>query len=112
MRPHLPVQTNPNPNNKVVQHADILNMPALTITHVPCDEIQLLSGGRIKPIIKDVASSKSDKECGEFFFVEILINHEEVNSTVDPIVNIIEPPFPKLLELSKSMELTSFNLLG
>jgi hypothetical protein len=62
------VQPNPNPNNKAVQNIDIHNVPALSITPMPCDEIKLRSGRIVEPIIEDAPSSKSDKESGEKTF--------------------------------------------
>ena len=58
----MPVQTNPNPNNKVVQNIDIHNVPALSITPMPCDEIKLRLGRIVEPIIEDDPSSELDKE--------------------------------------------------
>jgi hypothetical protein len=60
----MPVQPNPNPNNKSVQNIDIHNVPALSITPMPCDEIKLRSGRIIEPIIEDDPSSELDKESG------------------------------------------------
>jgi hypothetical protein len=55
----MPMQPNPNPNNKAVQNIDV---PALSITPMPCDEIKLRSWRIVKPIIEDAPSSKLDKE--------------------------------------------------
>jgi hypothetical protein len=60
MRPQLPVQPNPNPNNnKVVQVIDIQNLPT---SPVQCNDIHLRSGRVVEPIIDDITSSDSDKE--------------------------------------------------
>jgi hypothetical protein len=61
----MPVQPNPNPNNKVVQNIYIHNVPALSITPMPCDEIKLRSGRIVEPIIEDAPSLELDKESGE-----------------------------------------------
>jgi hypothetical protein len=61
----MPMQPNPNPNNKAVQNIDIHNMPTLSITPMPCDEINLRSGRIVEPIVEDAPSSESDKESGE-----------------------------------------------
>ena len=60
MKPQLPVQPNPNPNNnKVVQVIDIQNLPT---SHLQCNDIHLRSGRIVEPIIDDITSSDSNKE--------------------------------------------------
>jgi hypothetical protein len=61
----MPMQPNPNPNNKVVQNIDIHNVASLSITPMPCDEIKLRSGRIVEPIIEDSPSSELDKESRE-----------------------------------------------
>jgi hypothetical protein len=63
MRPQLPVQPNPNPNNKVVQVIDIQNQP--TFSPMQCNDIHLRSGRIVEPIIDDITSSDSEKEEAE-----------------------------------------------
>jgi hypothetical protein len=41
MRPQLPVQPNPNPNNKAVQCIDIHNQPTLSLFPMQCNDIHL-----------------------------------------------------------------------
>jgi hypothetical protein len=62
MRPQLPVQPNPNPNNKAVQCIDIQNQPILSLFPAQCNDIHLRSRKIVEPIIDDVTSSDSDKE--------------------------------------------------
>jgi hypothetical protein len=101
----MPVQPNPNPNNKVVQNIDIHNVPALSITPMPCDEINLRSGRIVEPIVEDAPSSESDKESGE----RPSADTEEIDQ---PILESADPPFPERLKITKPVELPSFNLLG
>jgi hypothetical protein len=101
----MPVQPNLNPNNKVVHNIDIHNVPALSITHMPCDEIKLRSGRIVEPIIEDAPSSESDKDSGDRPFADI----EEIDQ---PIIDSVDPPFPERLTITKPVELQSFNLLG
>jgi hypothetical protein len=101
----MPVKPNTNPNNKVIQNIDIHNVPALSITLMPCDEIKLRSGRIVELIIEDAPSSESDKESREKKFVDT----KEID---EPIVELAGPPFPKILEIIKTVELPSFNLLG
>ena len=62
MRPQLPIQPNPNPNNKVVQVIDIQNQPTFHVFPAQCNDIHLRSRKIVEPIIDDVTSSDSDKE--------------------------------------------------
>jgi hypothetical protein len=41
MRPQLPVQPNPNPNNKAMQCIDIQNQPILSLFPAQCNYIHL-----------------------------------------------------------------------
>jgi hypothetical protein len=101
----MPVQPNPNTNNKAIQNIDIHNVPSLSITPIPCDEIKLRLGRIIKIIIEDAPSSELDKESGEKPYVDT----EYIN---EPIIELAEPPFPERLEIIKTVESPSFNLLG
>jgi hypothetical protein len=101
----MPVQPNPNTNNKVIQNIDIHNVPALSITLMPYDEIKLRSGRIVEPIIENAPSSESDKESGEKPSADI----EEIDQ---PIIELVDPPFPERLQITKTVELPSFNLLG
>ena len=44
LHPQLPIQTNPNPNNKSVQEAKTLNFLVYYIAPVKCNKIYLRSG--------------------------------------------------------------------
>ena len=56
IRPQLPAQPNPNPNNKIVHQFETINMPAYSLTPV-CNDIHLRSGKVVEPlIIEDVPS--------------------------------------------------------
>jgi len=44
LRPHIPIQPNPNPNNKGAQQSDTLNLPSYKISTTECNEINLRSG--------------------------------------------------------------------
>jgi hypothetical protein len=105
LRPQMPVQPNPNPNNKAIQNIYIHNVPALSITPMPCDEIKLRSGRIVEPIIEDAPSSELDKESRERPSTDI----EEIDKT---IIDSTDPPFPERLTITKPVELLSFNLLG
>ena len=60
MKPQLPVQPSPNPNNnKVVQVIDVQN---LSTPSMQCNNIHLRSGRVVEPVIDDTNSSDSEKE--------------------------------------------------
>jgi hypothetical protein len=99
------VKPNPNPNNKAAQNMDIHIVLALSITLMPCDDIKLISGIIVETIIEDAPSSELEKESGEKLSFDI----EEIDEL---IIELADPPFPERLEITKTVELPSFNLLG
>jgi hypothetical protein len=107
MRPQLPIQPNPNPNNKAIQCIDIQNQPILSLFPAKCNDIHLRSGKIVEPIIDDVTSSDSDKE--EIKKCDV---PEEVQFSTNTVAEIAKPPFPEHLPLTKMPEPPTFNLLG
>eukprot|EP00253_Pinus_taeda_P027115 PITA_27115 len=107
MRPQLHVQPNPNPNNnKALQVIDIQSQPALPMQ---CNDIHLRSGRIVEPIIDDITDSEKEetrKEKSSNKDTEIL---ESSSNKTDQIV---EPPLPERLTLTKTFEPPAFNLLG
>jgi hypothetical protein len=83
----MPIQPNPNPNNKFIHNIDIHNVPVLSITPMPCDEIKLRSGRIVEPIIEDAPSSESKKELGE----KISTDTKEIDEL---IIELADPPIP------------------
>jgi hypothetical protein len=61
MRPQLPVQPNPNPNNKFVQCIDIYNQPTLSLLPGQCNDIHLRSRRIVEPTIADVTSPDQEE---------------------------------------------------
>eukprot|EP00253_Pinus_taeda_P028623 PITA_28623 len=102
MRPQLPVQPNPNPNNKVVQVIDIQNQSIFPT--MQCNDIHLRSGKIVEPIIDDITPSDSDKNKTE--------KHKEAQPPPNKNVEITEPPFPERLVLTRTAETPAFNFLG
>ena len=81
--PQLPAQPNPNPNNKEVHQFETINMPAYSITPVPCNNIFLRSGKVVEPlIIEDVPSSMHEEG----------MNPQYLSNTVTPIIEYAEHP--------------------
>jgi hypothetical protein len=103
MRPQLPVQPNPNPNNKVVQYIDIYNQPTLSLLPAQCNDIHIRSGRIVEPTIADVTSP--DKEATE--------EHDAPEKVQSSSNNAAETtPFPERLALTKTPEPPAFNILG
>ena len=76
-------QPNPNPNNKAFHQFETVNMPAYSITPVPCNDIRLRSRKVVEPfIIKDVPSSVREER----------MNPQYLSNTVTPIIEDIEHP--------------------
>jgi hypothetical protein len=103
IRPQLPVQPNPNPNNKAVQCIDVYNQPTLSLLPAQCNDIHLRSGRVVEPTIADVTSP--DKEETQEHDVP-----EKVQSSSNNAAETA--PFPERLALTKAPELPAFNLLG
>jgi hypothetical protein len=103
IRPQLPVQPNPNPNNKAVQCIDVYNQPTLSLLPAQCNDIHLRSGRVVEPTIADVTSP--DKEETQ--------EHDAPEKVQSSCNNAAETaPFPERLALTKAPELPAFNLLG
>eukprot|EP00253_Pinus_taeda_P007077 PITA_07077 len=120
MKPQLPVQPNPNPNNnKAVQVIDIQNLPT---SPMQCNDIHLRFGRVFEPIIDDITSSDSDKEEAE----QSKSSNKDVDTVNPPsnkIAETVKPPsngiaettkpsFPERLALTKTPKPPAFNLLG
>ena len=83
IRPQLPAQPNPNPNNKVFHQFETVNMPAYSINPIPCNDIRLRSGRVVEPfIIEDVPSSVHEEG----------MNPQYLSNTTTPIIEDVEHP--------------------
>ena len=115
MRPQLPVQPNPNPNNKAVQNVDIATMLLLYITPVSCEAIHLRFGWIAELIIEEGASSESNKESNDPQPLPTSIPAgpapHDADTVAEKTVAPADPPFPERLTLSKAVEQPHFNLL-
>jgi hypothetical protein len=90
-----------------LQCIDIQNQPILSLFPAQCNDIHLRSGKIVEPIIDDVTSSDFDKEERKKHNLP-----EEVQPSSNTIVEIVEPPFPECLSLTKTPEPPAFNILG
>jgi len=107
IRPQLPVQPNPNPNNnKALQVIDVQNQPA---SPMQCNDIHLRSGRIVEPIIDDITDSDKEETAKEKSSNN---NAETAKSSSNKTAQIAEPPFPERLALTKTLEPHAFNLLG
>ena len=60
--PQFPAQPNSNPNNKEVKQFKISTMTSYSISHLPCNNLNLRSRRVVEPIvIEDVPSSMADE---------------------------------------------------
>ena len=67
VRPQLPIQPNPNPNNKGAQQADSLNLPSYNISTAKFYEMNLRSGQIVDAqpspvIIEQIESEEKEPE--------------------------------------------------
>ena len=106
MRPQLPVQPNPNPNNKALQVIDIQSQ---SIPPLQCNDIHLRSGRVVEPIIDDITDSDKEETRKE---KSANHNTETVETTPNRNDQTVDPPFPERLTLTKVPEQPTFNLLG
>lgn len=119
MKPQLPVQPIPNPNNnKVVQVIDVQN---LSTPFIQCNDIHLRSGRIVEPIVDDTNSSDSKKEEEQIKTYNKITESpkpssnkttETVKSSSNTTAETIEPPFPECLAITRTSEPPAFNLLG
>ena len=82
MRPQLPAQPNPNPNNKIVHQFETVNMPAYSLCPVPCNNIHLRSGKIVDPLIIEDAPPSVHEEG---------VNPQHLSDTI-PIIEDTEHP--------------------
>ena len=62
IQPQLPAQPNPNSNNKTVHQFETVNMPAYSLSPVPCNYIRLRSGKVVDPVIIEYVPSPVHEE--------------------------------------------------
>ena len=127
IRPQLPTQPNPNPNNKEFLQVETANMPAYSIIPVPCNDIRLRSGRVVEPlVIEDVPSAVSEERMSQHYLSNIAIRiiedvenpvkisaetQEETSIDTQPTQLVREPPYPERLILLKAVGQPQFNLL-
>ena len=128
IRPQLPTQPNPNLNNKAVHQFETANIPAYSITPVPCNDICLQSGRVVEPlVIEDVPSSVPEERMNQQYLSNTMIpiiedaentskisaeTQEETSIDKQPTQLVREPPYPERLILPKAVGQPQFNLLG
>ena len=128
IQPQLPSHPNPSSNNKVVHQFVTADMPAYFITLVPCNDIHLLSGRVVEPlVIKDVPSSVSEERMNQQYLSNAVIpiiedvenptkippkTQEDTSIDTHPTQLVREPPYLERLILSKAVGQPQFKLLG
>ena len=107
IRPQLPVQPNPSPNNnKALQVIDVQNQPVSTMQ---CNDIHLRSGRIVEPIIDEINDSDKEEVGKE---KPANNNAETVESGSNNNAQTTDLPFPECLALTKTLEQPAFNILG
>jgi len=105
VHPQLPIQPNPNPNNKGAQQADTLNLPSYNISTAKFYEMNLRSRRTLDAQPSPVIIEQIDSEEKEPQMVEEESNRVNKNHTPpQPLVtqkHQAEPPYPERLALSK-----------
>ena len=126
IRPQLPGQPNPNPNNKTIHQFATVNMPAYSLSPVPCNNIHLRSRKVVEPvIIEDVPSPVHEGVNPQHLsnMTPIIEDAEHptnvsaetqnnISSYTQPTHLIRQPPYPERLMLPKVVGQPQFNLLG
>ena len=89
IRPQLPAQPNPSPNNKAVHQFETVNIPSYALTPVPYNDIHLRSRKVVEPlIIEDVPSSVHEEG----------LNPQYLSNAVTPIIEDVEHPTNMMAE--------------
>ena len=118
LQPQLPIQPNPNPNNKGVQQTDTLNLPSYSISTAGLNEINLRSGWVVNAptspiIIKQIENEVTKPEPK---IVGDKPDQNIINQTPpQPALNQghpITPPYLQRFTLSKQSPQEEFHFLG
>ena len=110
--PQLPIQPNPNPNNKGAHQADVLNLPSYSISTAELYERNLQSGWTINIQPPRVIIKQLDSEIREAEPVNEEPNQIDRTQTLPVKQHHSEPPYPKRLIMSKRGHQYEFDLLG
>ena len=119
--PHLPIQTNPNPNNKSVQQAETLNFPTYYIAPIECNEIYLCLGRIVdltsSPIIIEQPKEENNTTGIEQSKLEGPSATPEPTTVLDIRVSVVEKntsflPYLERLSLVNADPQPEFDFLG
>ena len=111
-RPQLPMQPNPNHNNKGAHQADVLNLPSYSISTAELYEMNLRSGWtvNVQPLL--VIIEQLDSEGKEIEPISKEPNQIDGNQ-VPPVKQYqSELPYAERLIISKPSPQAEFDLLG
>ena len=107
LRPQIPAQPNPNPNNKPVQSIQIIETSEIGVDLRECNDLQLRSGR----IIETEGEKTADIE--NQLPREHLTQEEDVNKQkTHNQTNTSSPPFPKRLVIPRPIQYPDFYILG
>eukprot|EP00253_Pinus_taeda_P005832 PITA_05832 len=107
LRPQLPAQPNPNPNNRPVQALQILETPEEGPDLRECNDLQLISG-----CIIQTKGNKTD-QIEDQLPREHLSQEEDVNrQQIHNQTTTSSPPFPERLVIPRPIQQPNFDILG
>jgi hypothetical protein len=120
MRPQLPAQPNPNPNNRPAQLVQIIENLDGEINSVGCNELRLRSGCIISPEESNIhQEQENENNIQPTITPSTVVITEEVEqggNTVEqqnPDEDVIPPPpFPERLMIEKPVVYPNFDIVG
>eukprot|EP00253_Pinus_taeda_P014007 PITA_14007 len=107
LRPQLPTQPNPNPNNRLVQALQILETPEEGPDLRECNDLQLRSGR----IIQTEGNKKVQFE-DQLPREQLLQEEDENRKQTQNQATTSSPPFPEHLVIPRRIQQPNFDILG
>eukprot|EP00253_Pinus_taeda_P022314 PITA_22314 len=107
LRPQLPAQPNPNPNNRPVQSLQILETPEEGPDLRECNDLQLRSGRTIQTEGNKTVQIE-DQLPREYLSHEEDVNKQQTHNQA----TTCSPPFPERLVIPRPIQQLDFDILG
>ena len=107
LRPQLPAQPDPNPNNRQVQSIQIIESPEPGPDLRECNDLQLRSG-RIIETEGDKTVDIEDQLPREHQSQQEDVNKQQTHNQA----TTSSPPFPERLAIPRSIQYPDFDILG
>eukprot|EP00253_Pinus_taeda_P003983 PITA_03983 len=107
LRPQLPAQPNPNPNNRPVQALQILETPEEGPDLRECNDLQLRSGRIIQ-----IEGNKTVQIEDQLSREQLLQEEDENRQQTQNKTTTSSPPFPERLVIPRPIHQPNFDILG